>query len=324
VAQAGKYLLVESMSAETATGIETYSIGSNGALTRATLASPSGPNGFTADGGSMAVDQKKKVVYVSGTSSFSLPNGSGGAPALGAYAISSNGSLSPLAGSPYNIQVGTLALDPLGRFVYAINNGQITAIMRNSDGSLGTLAPGSPMKLQGVPAAVPQETCAVAGQGSVAVSASGTFLYIACGGSTSLNVVSVDSGGRFTSVQSLAPTTPEDELSGLALNPSGTLLIATEEAANLIMVFRVDQASGKLTPVSSVAAGTRPNSATFDTSGSFAYVSNGSSLIGKNNFMAGSDNVSGYAVGKNGGITPVAGSPFSTGGAPRSIIVVQP
>jgi len=164
----------------------------------------------------------------------------------------------------------------------------------------------------------------MADQASVAISSSGTFLYVACGGSTSLNVLSVDSSGRLSTVQTLSPATANDELSSVAMNPAGTLLIATKEAANTVEVFSVDQASGKLSPVASATAGTRPNSAAFDKSGDFLYVTNGSSLISKNNFIAGSDNLSAYAVAKNGQLTQLPHSPFTTGSAPRSIIVVQP
>ena len=134
----------------------------------------------------------------------------------------------------------------------------------------------------------------------------------------------VDSSGRLTSVQTLSPATADDELSGVALNPAGTLLIATKEAATSIIVFSVDQGSGKLTEVATAMAGTRPNSVAFDSSGSYAYVTNGSSLISKNYSIPGSNNLSAYAVSSTGQVTPLRGSPYTTGGGPRSVTVVHP
>ena len=323
VAQAGKYLLVESTSPNVAPGIQSYAIDfTTGALTQVNPPTPpDSTNDFLA-GGPLAVDQSKMVAYFPGESITSLPNGTSGAAALGAYAVNSDGSLSALKGSPYSIPAETVALDPLGRFVYAIYNGQISVVPRNSDGSLGGMAPGSPMKLAGSPASTPLEACSFGSQ--AVASPSGNFVYVTCGGSTSLNVFSVDSSGRLASVQSLAPGTANDELSGVALNPAGTLLIATKEAANSITVFSVDQGSGKLTEVATAMAGTRPNSVAFDTSGSFAYVTNGSSLISKDFSVPGSNNLSAYAVSKTGQITPLAGSPYTTGSAPRSVTVLHP
>ena len=323
---AGKYLLAESMSPDSEGGIETFTINStNGTLTPVTMSPPpASPDSFIADGGSLAVDQGRNVVYASGTHTVPIPNGNSGGPALGAFAVNGDGSLTPLRGSPYNIPAGTVALDPLGRFLYVVNSGQLWVIPRNSDGSLAAPAPGSPFKLQGVQAATPEEACSFSNQASVATSASGAFLYVACGGSTSLNVLSVDSSGRVAPVQSLAPATTSQELSSVTLNPAGNLLLATEEAANAVLVFSVDPASGKLTQVASASAGTRPNSAAFDKSGAFVYVTNGSSVIAKDYFLPGSNNISAYAVAQTGSLSPVRGSPFSTGGSPRSVTVVQP
>lgn len=323
LAQAGKYLLVESMSPDMGTGILTYAIDfKTGALAQVNTPTPPSSNHAFLASGPIAVDQSKMVAYVPGESITIFPNGSSGAAALGAYAVNSDGSLSPLKGSPYSIPAETVALDPLSRFVYVIYNGQISVMMRNSDGSLGGMAPGSPMNLPGSPASTPLEACSFGSQ--AVASPSGNFLYVTCGGSTSLNVFAVESSGQLASVQTLSPATPDDELSGVAINPAGTLLIATKETANAITVFGVDQASGKLTPVATAVAGTRPNSVAFDTSGAFAYVTNGSSLISKDFSIPGSNNLSAYAVSKTGQVTTLSGSPYTTGDAPRSVTVVHP
>lgn len=324
MANIGRFLLVPSSDPNAAAGIASYVIDTKiGALALTPqLPSPATDN-FRADG-PFAVDATRMIVYVGGSWFQAIPNGTTGGIGIGAYKVNNNGTLSPLPGSPLHVNlIGALGLDPSHNFLYVASQGQIQSIPLNSDGSLGN--PGAPMPLPGALVNPPEsEPCVFALQGSVVVHPSGKFLIATCTGSSAINVLSVSATGQMTVVQTLTPPDASSEFTSLALNPAGTLAAATQEATNTIVVFSVDQSNGTLTQIASAPAGTRPNSISFDHSGSFLYATNGSSVLSKNITIPGSNNLSGYAISTTGTLTPVPNSPVATGTFPRSIVVVQP
>lgn len=317
LARVGNLLLSESFSPFTQSGIESYSINtSTGALTLLSPASGTAQqSGFFATGGYLGTNPLVSVVYAGGQSSTT--SGSTTAQAVAAFSVDANGNLTQL-GSTLPVVAGDLKTDAGGHFLFTAAAQQVWAIQLNADGSLATK--GVPVTLQGTAATRQSEPCWITSQSSVAVAPAGNFLYTACGGVTWLNVLSVASDGTLTPVQAVH----DAEYSSVALNPQGNLLAATDESANQVALFSVDTNTGMLTKLTTAPAGTRPNSLTFDSTGTLLLVTNGSSVVEKANIVPGSDNISVYTVSAQGQLSEVAGSPFATGTGPRSITLVKP
>lgn len=81
----------------------------------------------------------------------------------------------------------------------------------------------------------------------------------------------------------------------LTLHPSSGFAYVTNGSANTVSVYQVDLASGALTAIQSIPAGTKPVSSLLTPSGSFAYVANESS-----------GNISIFQVGGDGKLTALA------------------
>jgi 6-phosphogluconolactonase len=110
----------------------------------------------------------------------------------------------------------------------------------------------------------------------------------------------------------------------MAVDPSGTWLAALDVNNDQLLLFNIDPKTGSLTLAAghTFATGHRPNSAAFDKSGKFLFVSNGDYpwyLTG------GSNDLSVYSFDPGtGSVTALSGSPYSSGGiSPSSIALVQ-
>jgi 6-phosphogluconolactonase (cycloisomerase 2 family) len=97
----------------------------------------------------------------------------------------------------------------------------------------------------------------------------------------------------------------------LAVDPAGRYVYAANVAANEIASYSITPASGALSPLSAVGAGTLPINLVVDPSGQFVYAANYNS-----------GDISAYSVdAATGALTPVAGSPFAAGAEPHSIAI---
>ena len=93
---------------------------------------------------------------------------------------------------------------------------------------------------------------------------------------------------------------------GLAIDPAGKFLFATEISAGTVAAFTINSATGALTAVqgSPFPASTFPAQAAVDPTGKFLYVSNYNDPAG---------GVSAYTINStSGALTAIAGSPFPT------------
>jgi 6-phosphogluconolactonase (cycloisomerase 2 family) len=95
-------------------------------------------------------------------------------------------------------------------------------------------------------------------------------------------------------------------------DPRGRFVYVANANANTVSGYRVNAATGALTPVpgSPFAAGSLPRSLAIDSEGLFLYAAN-----------LNSDNVHGWAIQADGSLSAVPGSPFSTGSASGPISV---
>lgn len=278
----------------------------------------------------VALDASATSAYSSGGES-SNPNAT-----LSAFSIA-NGKFVALAGSPYSftdsagnpIDADLLQVDPDGKFVYASLNpsvehtpyGLFGVIIRKADGSLAGFATGSP-----------QGGC-IGGGGALAVAAQtggNTFVYQSCSdndwtfkftiGARAVNQTT----GAISGVPEFAESTYGGLAVGLAVDPTGKWLAATDVNNNMVHILAINPATGALSESANhvFPTGNRPNAVSFDRSGKYLYVTNGDYLWSAG---GGSNNLSGYAFDPaSGTLKPLPDSPYNTAKSPVSIVVMQP
>lgn len=193
-----------------------------------------------------------------------------------------SGLLTELSWSPMTVgndPVG-LAIDPLGQYLYFVNaeitSGKPTSIAGYAiDPSTGALT-----AINGMPISVANTTTAVA------IEPLGNYAYVSHGGGNTVDQYKIDrSTGTLTLVSGSTITTDINP-SGLVFSADGTHAYVSALLSKLgdvtsgtIASLNVDSASGKLTQIGKVAAGTTPGAVTVDPSGQFVYSSENSSYV---------------------------------------------
>ena len=94
-------------------------------------------------------------------------------------------------------------------------------------------------------------------------------------------------------------------LASVEHDPQGRFLVATDIAQALVRVYAINSITGALSEVSPspYAVGKEPKALAFDPSGKFLYIT--SQQI---------DSITAFTVSATGVLSPIAGSPFPTGG----------
>jgi 6-phosphogluconolactonase len=231
-----------------------------------------------------------------------------GANTIGAFDTHADGSLTPLAGSPFAAggagtgaglaSQGAVQIAPGGRFLLAVDAGsnQISVLRIHGDGSLS---------------AVPGGLVSSGGEKPVSVAISGRLVYVANSGAGGSNYT----GFRLTFLGRLIPipgsTVPlaaDAQAGDVLFNGTGTKLVGTEIGTSLVDSFTVGF-NGRLTAAPGSpypAQGLGPFGSEFrPTKPSQLFVSNA------HNVGAGTGTISAYTDAFNGVLTPVAGSPFA-------------
>ncbi len=281
----------------------------------------------------LAGNSQQNVLYASGSVSTSSNGTTSSTNGMVAYAVNSDGTLktvstiiSPVTPQSSQILAGAIAADRQGRFLYSWVEGSIYVFALNSDGSIGAQVSGSPFAIStAYQPTSPSDPNACFGADEKPVltadPAGGRFLYASCDAKAQIDEISVSSSGQLALIGTVPSPGSGTELSSLTMSNDGGFVFGTEEEANNVLSFAVNQSSGTLTPAGTIAAGTRPNQAAVDVSNRFLYATNGSSNVGKNDFYPGSNNVSEYAVNK-GVMTPLPDSPKTVGSRPASVVSV--
>jgi 6-phosphogluconolactonase len=237
------------------------------------------------------------------------------------YTIDSNGALTPIPGSPFQLGVSELtpfsvAVDPSVKFVYVANlsSGNVSGFKIESTGAL--------TEITGPPASPFSVSPLGSGPISVAVDPSGKFAYVANNFSNNVSGFTIDSTtGALTEITG-SPFTPVSQPTSVAVDPSGKFVYVANAGSNTVSGFKIES-TGALTeitgpPASPFSVGTNPRSVAVDPSGKFVYVAN-----------SGSHNVSGFTIDSTtGALTAIIGppaSPFTVPGRggpqPRSMAV---
>lgn len=251
----------------------------------------------------ISIDPLERFAYVT------CPNGVYG------FTIAADGSLSPMAGSPFtNIGVGDTAVDAGGNYLYMVHYGPGKGITGGVSAFAIDPASGRPAEIAGSPYAT-----GVSGADSLTF-AGANRLYVVNSAPTLPSVTAFNVNpatgelalGATTAVQGGA-NTPSPR--GIAVDPGGRYVYVADRANNLVESFAVTSNQGALTAVSGspYATGVNPFSLAVDPSG--AFLSSGDYGIDGNTGSLGR-----FVVNlANGTLTPMSGSPNATGTRPAGI-----
>jgi 6-phosphogluconolactonase (cycloisomerase 2 family) len=137
---------------------------------------------------------------------------------------------------------------------------------------------------------------------AVAITPTGSHLFLAGFGSAQVGAYAIGADGTLTEVPG-SPFAAGSSAIAEAVSPDGKYLYITNRGAGNVSAYSIG-ADGVLTPLagSPFAAGGSPEGIALTPSGSYAYVANRSSA-----------NVVAYSIGADGALTPLAGSPYAAG-----------
>ncbi len=229
---------------------------------------------------------------------------------VSAYSVDpATGALNEVEKSPFKASYSpvSIATDATCKFVFAYNEGTLSPSAPGSisaysiDQSSGALTQvkGSPFKLSRP------------GNGGVAVSPAGKFLYVTIY-SGGVAAYSIAASGALTQIKG-SPFAAPGGADGIAVSPTGKFAYVSVYGKQ-VAAFSVNTTSGALTQVkgSPFKAGPQPEAVAVDPSGKFVYVAN------YNDGAEGS--VSAYTIDQQtGALTAIKGSPFKAGSGAGAI-----
>ncbi|MGC4941952.1 lactonase family protein [Kribbella sp. DT2] len=159
------------------------------------------------------------------------------------YTIAAPGKLTEVAQAKLKAGAGPrhLAFHPNGRYAYVANELDSTVVPCGY--ADGRLTPGTPV--QAAPTNTPQNY-----PGEVVVSPDGNFVYVTNRGHNSIAVFAVEDGGA--ALNRLAtPSAGGDWPRHCAIDPTGTLLLVSNQRSNTITTFHRNEQTGTLAPAGS-------------------------------------------------------------------------
>ncbi len=179
-------------------------------------------------------------------------NNVGGPNTVSGYSVAANGSLTPVAGSPFAtggmgegggfFASGRITVCAVGNFLYVSNSGSNNVSGFSIDPGTGVITPvvGSPFPTGGISG----------GLGiSLAATPDGSFLIAGHGGSQNLRVFAKNPDGSLTPVGPLVPA--GGLVDGMKVTPDGSFLAVVLPDVGphgAVRIFRIDSAGG-LTPM---------------------------------------------------------------------------
>lgn len=250
----------------------------------------------------VAINPTSKYVYVSNAGSNNVSEFTSNA---------TTGALTAISGSP--VSSGTApaatAVDPSGKFVYTGNetSGDVSMFtLASSTGALTAIVPG-PTRARKSPVAL------VVTPGTTDITYTPTFAYVADfeGGVPTLAVNA--STGDLTSVTGSPFGSGDPRV--VAIAPNGKFLYtANGDGTNTVGEYTVNDTTGALTSIGTIAMGDSPYAVAVDPSSRFVYA-----------VAINTDAVYGYTINKStGALTAMAGSPFTTDINSPNFVTVDP
>ncbi len=264
---------------------------------------------------SVTIDPNGQFAYVAARVGASQ-NGS-----VSVYSIdSSTGALTQLAGSPYATggflpKAVTIASTPNGEFAYVVN--------ANNSGS-GTVAAYTITPGTGELTRITPNVYAGNNPQKVTIDPFGQFAYVANSDDGTVSAYTIEPTGALTRIDADSLVVGHDDFPAgsaprsVTIDSTATYAYVANSGDGTISAYTIE-AGGELTPIDTdtstpsienFAAGSNPQSVTIDITDTFAYVVNsGDGTI--------DGTISAYTIEPTGHLTPVLGSPFSTGTSPR-------
>lgn len=285
---------------------------------------PHSPFAVGGTGTNLAVHPSGKFVYVTTDTSH------GGNDSVTGLSLNSDGSLSPIPGSPFQTQTGpsSIAIDPSGSYVYVGHGSgyKIDAYTINKQNGALTPVPGSPF-------IAPQpdpEQCYLCGGGSIpelAIDAAGKYLIGPVTEDGSVIVLAIDPNtGALTNTSNSpyddgypdSPTSPGTRPGAVTIDPFNRFVYTNGSTScggytqcdQVVTMWEFDAPTGGLTQIgNTIDAPTTCNQGYLraDPSGSFVYTA---ALTGcaPPKFPA---SIIGYSVNGSGQLPRLQGSPYS-------------
>lgn len=238
VDSAGRFLFVANQAANS---IGVFSIATNGALTQV-AGSPfpaASPFGLT-------VNPTGTILYASNFPDSTVSD----LNTVSAFSIAANGTLAPVAGSPFpdaNTTSGFAAVigilaDPSGKFLFAADHMAESVVSFNVNSASGALSPVSALP-------TPATTCNTSCHHNplrLAVDPADKFIYWTNVQAGTVSTFNINGGNLAFVAESPVGSHPF----GLALDPSGQFLYAVNKVDSTISGFSVNSTSGMLSPLS--------------------------------------------------------------------------
>jgi 6-phosphogluconolactonase (cycloisomerase 2 family) len=255
----------------------------------------------------IAVDPAGKFVFVANQA----------ADNISVFTVGTNGSLSPVAGSPFT--AGSpygLAVNAAGTVLFANNfpDSQISDLNTVSAFQIG--ANGALIPIAGSPFPT-SSTAGFASAIGLAADSAGKFLFVGDHMAQSVVPFNISATGALTPVSALPAAAPACSVSchnnplRLAVHPNDQFLYATNVQAGTVSAFKIT--NGALSSIAEVPAGQHPFGVALGPAGQFLFVVNKVD-----------NTISGYSVNSSTGmLAPLNGSPFSGNlNAPTDIVVI--
>ncbi|MGO9088036.1 MAG: beta-propeller fold lactonase family protein [Candidatus Sulfotelmatobacter sp.] len=212
------------------------------------------------------------------------------------------------------VNAGSVAVDPLGKFAYITNAGDVYDYGDGADGSIAIYAINAATGALTSTGTINGNCPGLCLPSSVIVDPSGRLAYVANGGGgVPFNVAMYSingTTGALTSSGTIAAGT--DPLSA-AVDPAGKFAYVANwtgyDTDGGVSMYTIDPTTGGLTPIGTIATEVSPTSIAIHPSGKFAYVTN-----------SGSNDVSMYSIDATTGALTSIGS-IAAGTDPVSVAV---
>ena len=261
---------------------------------------------------SIAVDPTGKFAYVM---NGGCDGGVGGYVSM--YAINpTTGALAsigpPVSTYGYGAYTESVTVDPLGKFAYVTNSGDVYDYGDGADGNVAMYTIDATTGALTSTGTINGNCPGLCLPSSVVVDPSGKFAYLTTGSETFGSAGSVlmytinATTGALTPMGTIATGT--DPVS-VALDPAGKFAYVTNSNSNDVSMYTINATTGALTSTGTIATGADPVSVAVDPAGKFAYVTN-----------CDSNDVSMYTIDATTGALTSTGT-IATGTNPVSVAV---
>jgi YVTN family beta-propeller protein len=233
-----------------------------------------------------AVDPQSIAVDPTGKFAYVMNGGCGGGVGsyVSMYTISSTTGTLVSIGPPvttygYGLYSESVTVDPLGKFVYATNSGNVFDYSNEADGNVAMYSIDATTGALTSTGTINGNCPGLCLPTSVVVDPSGKFAFVTIGnnpgpaGGVSINTINATTGA-LTSIGTIATGTNPGSV---VTDPTGKFAYVTNSGSNDVSMYTINATTGALTSIGTIPSGTNPVSVVADPTGKFAYVTNSNS-----------------------------------------------